>query len=329
MKRVIVGDFVLDYNNSCIHRSYMSDLGSGVIYEFGPFQADRLKRQLIREGRSIPITTKAFETLLILVAHSGEVVTKTELIDAIWSDTTVEENNLTQQISAIRKALGERPSEHKFIVTIPGRGYTFIAPVREIVNFETPPVTMSQDTGTRIPYRLNSLQTFTNWRGHRDRGQWLRTALGFVSILVLLAAGVFWVYLRKAVSPRPTQTIAVLPFKSLDRDDEFLGAGMRDTLTAKLGNLQELNVRPTMSADKYAGQDPIAAGRELQVDAVLNGTIQHDGEQVRVTVQILDVAGGRILWGKSFDRTISGAFAVQDSISTEIVKSVEEYYAAN
>jgi len=168
-----------------------------------------------------------------------------------------------------------------------------------------------------------------NWVGQRDRGRGLRLAIALISMLVLFGAGIFWIYLRRAVSPRPPQTIAVLPFRSLDRDDEFLGAGMRDTLTAKLGNLRELNVRPTMSVDRYTGQDPIAAGRELQVDAVLNGTIQQDGEQVRVTVQMLDVAGGRILWGKSFDRTVSGAFAVQDSISTEIVKGVEEYYATN
>jgi TolB-like protein len=99
---------------------------------------------------------------------------------------------------------------------------------------------------------------------------------------------------------------------------------MTDTLTAKLGNLQELNVRPTV---RHANQDPLAAGRELNVDAVLEGTIQHDGDQIRVTVQLLDVADGRVVWGKSFDNEYSDVFAVQDSISAEVVQVLQTHFS--
>src|SRR5215468_9432403 len=137
----------------------MSDTDRGVIYQFGPFQADPLKRQWLREGKCVQITAKAFDTLLILVTHSGDVVSKTELMDAVWSDAIVEENNLTQQISALRKALGERPSEHKFIVTIPGRGYTFIAPVKEVHDYEASSEEFSPSLGTANLSRPNHLQT--------------------------------------------------------------------------------------------------------------------------------------------------------------------------
>jgi len=307
----------------------MSDTDRGVIYEFGSFRVDPAKRQLLCDNGPVHLTAKAFETLLILIKNAGETVSKTDLIDSVWLDVVVEENNLTQQISAIRRALGERPSEHKFIVTIPGHGYTFIAPLKEVDDSKVSQEAVSLRSGTDIPNQLNHLQTFINWAGQRYKGQGRQLAVAFVTIIVLLAASIFWGFLRKAVSPRSPQTIAVLPFRSLDTDDDFLEAGIRDTLTAKLGNLQELNVRPTGPAASYLVQDPLAAGRELHVDAVLNGTIQHDGEQIRVTVQMLDVAGGKIMWGKSFDSRVSAAFAVQDSISAEIVKGVEEYYAAN
>src|ERR1043165_2557879 len=100
-------------------------------YEFGPFRVDTSKRLLLREGRAVPLTSKAFDTLVTLVSHGGEVVDKNELIRTLWPDTIVEENNLTQNVSMVRKALGESRSEHRYIVTIPGRGYSFVASVRE------------------------------------------------------------------------------------------------------------------------------------------------------------------------------------------------------
>ncbi|HEY0384524.1 MAG TPA: transcriptional regulator, partial [Pyrinomonadaceae bacterium] len=101
-------------------------------YEFGPFRVDALKRLLLRDGQSVPLTAKAFDTLLTFVRHSGQDLDKNELMQAVWPDQFVEENNLTQNVSMLRKALGEQRSEHRYIVTIPGRGYRFVASVREV-----------------------------------------------------------------------------------------------------------------------------------------------------------------------------------------------------
>jgi DNA-binding winged helix-turn-helix (wHTH) protein/Tfp pilus assembly protein PilF len=102
------------------------------VYEFGPFRLHALRRVLLRDGHTVPLTGKVFDTLLVLVERRGRVLAKDELMAALWPDTAVEENNLTQHVSMLRKALGERAGGHRYVVTVPGRGYTFVEPVREV-----------------------------------------------------------------------------------------------------------------------------------------------------------------------------------------------------
>src|SRR5436190_3080331 len=106
-------------------------------YEFGCFRLDTVKRLLWREGELVPLTSKGFETLLALIEGRGEVLDKDELLSRIWPDTVVEEKNLTINISNLRKALGESPQDHHYIVTVPGRGYRFVADVREVIEGES------------------------------------------------------------------------------------------------------------------------------------------------------------------------------------------------
>src|SRR5215472_1031399 len=101
------------------------------LYEFGPFVLDTMQHALLRNGQPVPLTPKTYDTLLVLVQNSGKMLSKEELMNTLWPDRFVEESNLTQQISMIRKALGESPGEHRYIVTVPGRGYRFAAKVRE------------------------------------------------------------------------------------------------------------------------------------------------------------------------------------------------------
>ena len=103
------------------------------IYEFGNFRLDAAKRLLTKDvDEIVPLMPKAFDTLLYLVEHSGKVIEKDELMREIWADSIVEENNLTQNISILRKIFGEKPGEHRFIVTVPGHGYKFVSEVRRI-----------------------------------------------------------------------------------------------------------------------------------------------------------------------------------------------------
>ncbi|MBI3472848.1 MAG: transcriptional regulator [Candidatus Solibacter usitatus] len=103
--------------------------GFNQCYAIGPFLVDPVKRLLFRNSDTVPLTSKVFEVLLVLIENRGKVLTKDELMKAVWPDTVVDENNLTRSISTLRKALGEKADEHRYVVTIPGRGYSFVAPV--------------------------------------------------------------------------------------------------------------------------------------------------------------------------------------------------------
>jgi DNA-binding winged helix-turn-helix (wHTH) protein/TPR repeat protein len=237
------------------------------IYEFDDFRVDSGRRQFLgRDGRRIPLTPKAFDMLIYLLQHSDVVLGKETLMRAMWPDTAVEENNLNQCISALRRALGEKRAEHRYIVTAPGRGYRFVAPV----NKRKPPVIAS--------------------------------------------------------SAEPIPSIAVLPFKPLvqRKRDESLEMGMADTLIARLSGIRDIVVRPMSSVRKYAdlNLDSLAAGRALGVDSVLEGSLQHQANRVRVTIRLLNVSNGASLWAGTFDEEITDIFALQDAISGQVVQAL-------
>ncbi|MBX7172026.1 MAG: winged helix-turn-helix domain-containing protein [Pyrinomonadaceae bacterium] len=300
------------------------------LFDFEKFRLDPFKRQLLREGKVVPLTSKALTTLSILVDRRGEVVTKDELMNILWTDTTVEENNLTQQISTLRKTLGEKKDEPKFIVTIPGQGYSFIAPVKRSFYSETglvlEEITQSSitidicDDDEKVqPYQIaGQNQAFWAIRVHQIFGGLIVAAYLFV----------FWSIYHTSFFPN--RTFAVLPFKSIGKinDDDNLSAGITETLTAKIGNLKSLTVRPVGSASEYLGQEqnPIEAGRKLNVNTVLAGSIQRDGERVRITVQVLDVVKNQVLWGQSFNKDAVDSFTLQDMVSEEVARALQNKF---
>jgi DNA-binding winged helix-turn-helix (wHTH) protein/Tfp pilus assembly protein PilF len=241
---------------------------SKTIYEFGPFRIDMERYLLLRGDEPIPLSPKVFETLLFLVENRGRVGKKDEIINSVWPDTFVEESNLAQNIFLLRKALGEEKNEHRYIVTIPGVGYRFVAPVRE---FDDP----------------NASQ-----------------------------------------EPAPTgvSSIAVLPFKDLlgEDEDKFLGPGLADALIMRLSSIRELKVRPTAAVLRYSNlkEDPLLIGRELNVDALLDGVYQREAGKIRVSVQLVSVRDGVTLWAAKFDEQLTDIFAIQDSIADQVVRSL-------
>jgi TolB-like protein/DNA-binding winged helix-turn-helix (wHTH) protein/Tfp pilus assembly protein PilF len=312
------------------------------IYEFGPFRIDVGRRVVLREGQPVSLTSKSFDTLLVLVERRSEVVHKDELMKTLWPDTIVEENNLTQQISMLRKALGERAGEHRYVLTVPGRGYRFIAEVNE-GGIRAQALIVGQDTTSRITVDMEqqheSLLSASKGNtkylldtSHAARRQWTSKSIIF-SISIVLAfsiiALVVWFSTQRAQTPTNSaikKSIAVLPFKSLNSDsaNDYLGTGMSDTLIAKLSNIRQISVRPTSTVIKYAGQsqDAQMIGRELGVDSVLEGTVQNAGDRVRVTVQLVNVQDRNPLWAQSFDEKLTDIFTVQDLISEQVARKM-------
>ncbi len=298
------------------------DPQEGHIYTFGDFRLDVPKRLLLRGGELVSLTPKVFDTLVYLIEHKGSVLSKDDLMSAVWPDTVVEENNLGQNISKLRSVLGESPGDHRWIVTLPGRGYRFVADVRLLApGKEGAP----EDAGLPgpVPERNPSVAEASSLPKQATRGfsvRFGRFVLAGLLAGLLTAGAVYFLRSRNRASAHPTvESIAVLPFKPLvpESRDEALELGMADTLITKLSNGTKIIVRPISSVRRYGGveQDPLAAGRELVVDAVLDGTIQRWGDRIRVTARLVRVSDNRTLWAGQFDREFGDIFDVQDSIS--------------
>ncbi|HKQ79688.1 MAG TPA: winged helix-turn-helix domain-containing protein [Blastocatellia bacterium] len=169
-------------------------------YEFGPFLADTEQSVLLRDGQVVPLGMKAFELLLFLLRQRGQVVKKDELLRQVWPDTVVEENNLVRHISALRKALDEHHNESQYILTIPGRGYRFVADVREWDSEENAAPKPGQSNGIDASAQVDQSETATeaqespSRQANRSRRNWLRTptAIGAVIAATALAVFILW-----------------------------------------------------------------------------------------------------------------------------------------
>jgi DNA-binding winged helix-turn-helix (wHTH) protein/TolB-like protein len=244
--------------------------------------------------QQVALTAKAFDTLLHLVRHRGETISKSDLMNAVWADSAVEENNLTQQIAALRRAFGERPNDHRFIVTVPGRGYCFVAEI---------------ENGT-LPEEKRSGFVSNYFDPCALRGYSLAAAQ-----ILLVAFAFLWSAIAHS-GDRP-QSLAVLNFKTAYSGDEFIGSGISETLRARLGSVEDLIGRPGISE-----QDALSTGKNLSVDTVVTGTVQRDHDQIRVVVEMVDVSDGRIVWGKTFDANSTNVFALQDTIAGEVARAL-------
>lgn len=302
------------------------------IYSFEGFRIDPVKRQLLGEnGEPLSLTSKAFDTLLFLVSNRGRIVEKDELMSAVWTDTIVEENNLSQNISALRRVLGETRNDHRFIVTVPGKGFRFVAEVHEsplrreerngqALSIEKSPIHTTADAATesRSESGLDQLLLGLSTR------RWL-LGLGGVTFLILVSLG-FYAWRESNIPNRPpVQSLAVLPFKPVvaNERDESLEVGIADTLISKLGG-EQLVVRPIGAVRRFDSidEDPVAAGRELGVEAVLDGTIQIAGDRIRISARLTRIADGRQLWSGRFDENLTHIFDVQDSISERVASVI-------
>lgn len=285
-----------------------------IIYEFGSFRLDPVQHILLRDGQIVPLTPKVFETLQILVENNGQVVDKDQMLQKIWSDTIVEETSLAKNISVLRKVLKENGSVNSCIETIPKRGYRFISPVKE-VKLDLPEIIFPKKA-------ISELTASTK----KKIG-----LIGTLSVLVLLfiLAGYWWAAVKtgEAKINSDIKAIAVLPFKPLTahEEDQVLGLGMADALIIKLGQLDNVKVSPTSNIRRYLTEqqvDAVSVGQTLQVEAVLEGTIQRTNDRIRITAQLVNVADGRQIWSEKFDEKTTDFFVLQDAIAVRVANSL-------
>ena len=305
------------------------------IYEFGEFRLDAVRMLLLHDGEVVPLQPKAFDLLQALLESGGRLLSKGELLNEVWRGQFVEEGNLTQNISILRKALCENRGERRYILTVPGHGYRFVATVTKFSLGE------DDDFQFRLQMRKrpNKSSVIATSPGAENPTTFPSVSalhkplirLSVVLILVLSGVGIFAGYSLWKTNPSApasvleVRSIAVLPFGAIGADaEEYLCIGLADALITKLSNIRNVVVRPTNSVIKYADQRPplTIAGRDLKVDALLDGRVQRFGDRIRVTVQLVRASDGAVLWGDAFEERFTNIFALQDWISERVAHSL-------
>ncbi len=314
----------------------------------------------MRDHTSVPLAPKAFDILLYLLQNRGHLVKRDVLMEAIWPDSFVEETNITVNISLLRKTLGTMSDGQPYIETVPRKGYRFNAAATECEDADEPTISepkpdsqksnedvmlpsvaISAPSGVAasatpalqspVPKALPlvppaptqpSLPPGTGWKASASRV----LLMSVVCIALVFGLFYYWSHWKsKSTVSASERSIAILPFRPLNptQDDEYLGLGMTDALITRLSNLHKIIVRPVGAVRKYAtADDPIAAGRQLAVQSVLEGSIQRSGDRTRVTVRLLRVADGQLLWGDEFDEKFTDMFTVEDSISQKVANAL-------
>jgi TolB-like protein/DNA-binding winged helix-turn-helix (wHTH) protein len=298
------------------------------------FHLDAQHRVLSRAGgEPVPLAPKVFDTLLCFVEHHGELLDKRVLLETIWPHVIVEENNLNQSISTLRRVLGEKPGEHRFIATEPGRGYRFLAVVREVSGVQIGDAVdalaaarQPKDAAVRAPSTFNR--------------QWLLAVAALIAVAVILIGRSVLrddptqhvvakenVETSPVVDPAaPTNSIAVLPFVNLssDPEQEYFSDGLSEELLSNLAQRTDLRVtaRSSSFAFKGSGKSIQEIARVLGVAHVLEGSVRRAGSQLRITAQLINAANGYQLWSGTYSRELGDVFAIQEEIAAIVTGSL-------
>ncbi len=300
--------------------------GAPTEFAFGGFRLAVTERVLYRrDGSRVELSPRLFDALLHFVERPGRLLDKDSLLATLWPGLVVEDNNLNQLVSALRRALGDEAQGSRFIQTVPRRGFRFVgavsvqavgeAPVAAAPALAPGPVPAPVPVPTPVP---RPIPTHTAWR--------FRRMAGWLTLAALLGVGALVIGRFKSAPAAQVTTLAVLPFKPLTQDgrDEVLEVGMADSLIARMSTTPGLVVTSIGSARRFGGaeQDPQRAARELQVQWILDGTIQRWGDRVRVTARLLKAEDGTASWSGSFDERFEDVFGVQDKISERVAQQL-------
>lgn len=313
-----------------------------LIYQFDDVRVDLGKFEVFKAGVRVRLEPKAVETLVFLIENRRRLIEKRELLDAVWKDASVTENAMTRVIAQLRKVLGDDSKEAKYIETVPTRGYRFIADVKEGVEHESEKAIRFENgfgdregsqaiaSGAEQLADVSVAAVEPELKLH-DRVVSRRT-LVLVVCAMTVALAVVVAYLWILRHPKPSsdgaaiRSIAVLPFKPLiaASHNEYLEMGIADALISRLGSLKEIEVRPLSAVRTYTDpqQDAIGIGKTLEVDAVLDSSIQMLGDRIKIRTQLVRVTDGKQIWRFECDDKCAGIFEVQDSISEQMISAL-------
>jgi TolB-like protein/DNA-binding winged helix-turn-helix (wHTH) protein/Flp pilus assembly protein TadD len=288
---------------------------SRAIYDFGPFRLESGQHLLLRDGQPVAIPPKAFEILTALLDQRGALISKEDLQNRVWPNTFVDENNLTQQISLLRRILGESPEQPQYIETVPRYGYRFIAQVQEKGDAEP----QAAEEGLPVA------------RARRRGAVLWRSGSAVAIALAILLGGFYLADLRdtrlRAANPQHIRSLVILPLANLtgDSSQDYFVDAMTDSLTTDLAQIHQLRVISGTSAMHYKGTKKTLPeiARELRVDGVVEGTVFRSDDHVRITAQLVDAPADRHLWARSYERDLRDVMKLQDEVALDVAGAIK------
>lgn len=321
------------------------------LYRFGQFVLDPKRRTLVCHDSPIPLTPKAFDILVFLAQNPNRIISKDELLRAVWADTFVEEGNLAQHISVLRKVLAEK-SEERLIITIARKGYQFSADVAAVEVDTTRshvaqagPIGVSaigagvktatdQEAYPSQPPTFSDLATAERAVPKPKNRSRVFAVLSAVALILGVAGYIYWRNTRRlSVPSSPPATLqktmlAVMPFQNLTGDpkQDYLADGLTEEIIAQLARLQpeRLGViaRTSVMGYKHSDKRLDQIGRDLSVQYVLENSLRRSAGRFRITVQLIRVDDQSHLWAEDYDYRLRDVIGLEDDVSRSIVQQI-------
>jgi TolB-like protein/DNA-binding winged helix-turn-helix (wHTH) protein/Tfp pilus assembly protein PilF len=287
-----------------------------MIYRFDHFQVDDADFRLTANGTQIPLEPTPFRLLLYLIQNSNRLVRKQEILDTVWQEAAVTDSVLTRSIGLLRKALGDDSRAPRFIETVPTEGYRFIA--RVSVLEPAPPAAVPVLASALIP----ETQPVPGPNPQPAVAHLRLRAVALVGSLLLLVAVAGALIEKRLTAERSIHSLAVLPLENLSGDagQDYFAEGMTDEITTDLARIPDLRVvsRTSVTLARNRDQSLQQIAGDLNVDAVVEGSIVRSGNRIRITAQLIDTRTDKHLWAQSFEGRADDILSLQDSVASQI-----------
>jgi len=308
------------------------------IVRFGVFEVDLKACELRKHGLRLKLPEQPFQVLAVLLEKPGEIITRDELRNRLWQgDTFVDfDHGLNNAVMKLREVLGDSSENPRFVETIPRRGYRFIAPAEESVysshGAASAEVESLASTGQPDITASGQIESPQAWKApvaRTAKSRKIALAVSMSLVVVAVVAAAIFYYSRPArgaIQSAHSTSLIVLPLDNLsgDKEQEYFADGMTDELIANLAKIHSLRVISRSTAMAYKGtHKPLSQiARELDVDAVVEGTVLRVGSRVRITAELVQVSTDRHLWADTYESQMGDVLALQNRVSSAIVNEI-------
>jgi TolB-like protein/DNA-binding winged helix-turn-helix (wHTH) protein/Tfp pilus assembly protein PilF len=295
---------------------------AATLLRFGAFEADVQTGELRKQGKRVRLQDQPFQLLVMLLEAPGQLVTRDELRSKLWPQTTVDfDHGLNKAISKIREALGDSPEHPRFVETVARRGYRFLADVA--VTCDGRAKTVPDDPAYENSPAFSPELTTTH---QKAKPGYLARLLFGLGLALVVASAISWVFYHDIYSSPAIRSLAVLPLDNLSEDSsqDYFADGMTDALITRLAQISTLRVISRTSVMTYKNvHRPLAEiAHDLNVDAVVEGSVSRAGERIRVTAQLIDARNEKHIWAASYDEDIRDTLVLQSRVTRAIAEKI-------